>query len=34
VQKAAHALANYIALKGAKAEYLHLPDTDEKYRIG
>jgi hypothetical protein len=30
VQKAMHALANYLATKGAKIEYLHLPDTDEK----
>lgn len=30
VQKALHALANYLATKGARIEYLHLPDTDEK----
>lgn len=27
VQKALHALASYLAIKGAKVEYLHLPDT-------
>lgn len=30
VQKSMHALANYLAYKGARAEYLHLPDTEEK----
>ena len=30
VQKAAHALAAYLAIKGARVEYLHLPDTDDK----
>jgi hypothetical protein len=30
VQKAMHALANYLAYKGARVEYLCLPDTDEK----
>lgn len=30
VQKALHALAGYLAAKGAKIEYLHLPDTDDK----
>jgi hypothetical protein len=30
VQQAAHALAGYLAQKGAKVEYLHLPDSDDK----
>jgi hypothetical protein len=30
VQKAAHALAAYLATKGAHVEFLHLPDTDAK----
>jgi hypothetical protein len=30
VQKAAHALAAYLATKGAHPDYLHLPDTDNK----
>jgi hypothetical protein len=30
VRKALHALAAYLATKGAKVEYLHLPDTDDK----
>lgn len=30
VQKAASALAGYLATKGALVEYLHLPDTDDK----
>lgn len=30
VQKAARGLAGYLATKGARIEYLHLPDTDEK----
>lgn len=30
VQKAMHALAQYLAYKGAKVEYLHLPDTADK----
>jgi hypothetical protein len=30
VQKALHALAGYLATKGAKVEYAHLPDTDDK----
>ena len=30
VQKAAHALAAYLATKGARVEFLHLPDTDDK----
>jgi hypothetical protein len=30
VQKAAHALAAYLSTKGAKVEYLWLPDTDNK----
>ena len=30
VQRAAHGLANYLASKGARVEYLWLPDTDDK----
>lgn len=30
VQKASRALSGYLATKGAKVEYLHLPDTDNK----
>jgi hypothetical protein len=30
VQKASRALASYLATKGARVEYLHLPDTDDK----
>ena len=30
VQKAVHALAAYLAVKGARVEYLWLPDTDDK----
>jgi hypothetical protein len=30
VQKALHALAQYLSYKGARIEYLHLPDTDNK----
>jgi P4 family phage/plasmid primase-like protien len=30
VQKALHALAQYLAYKGGKIEYLHLPDTADK----
>ena len=30
VQKAAHALAAYLGIKGARVEFLHLPDTDDK----
>jgi hypothetical protein len=30
VQKASRCLAEYLATKGAKPEYLHLPDTDQK----
>ena len=30
VQKAAHALAAYLTFKGARVEFLHLPDTDDK----
>ncbi len=30
VQRAAHGLANYLASKGARVEYLWLPDTDNK----
>ncbi|MBA5846258.1 DUF3631 domain-containing protein [Gordonia amicalis] len=30
VQKASAALASYLAYKGARVEYLHLPDTDDK----
>ena len=30
VQKALHALAGYLATKGARIEFLHLPDTDDK----
>ena len=30
VQKALHALAQYLGYRGAKIEYLHLPDTDDK----
>jgi hypothetical protein len=30
VQKALHALAQHLAYKGARIEYLHLPDTDNK----
>ena len=30
VQKASSGLSNYLATKGARIEYLHLPDTDEK----
>jgi hypothetical protein len=30
VQKASHALAQYLAHRGAKIEYLHLPDTADK----
>ncbi len=30
VQKAARGLAGYLATKGARIEYLHLPDTDDK----
>jgi Domain of unknown function (DUF3854)/Protein of unknown function (DUF3631) len=30
VQKASHALAAYLSTKGAKVEYLWLPDTDDK----
>ena len=30
VQKAAQRLAGYLATKGARVEYLHLPDTDDK----
>lgn len=30
VQKAMRALSGYLATKGAKVEYLHLPDTDNK----
>lgn len=30
VQKAAHALAAYLATKGATVEFLHLPDEDDK----
>lgn len=30
VQKAMRALSGYLAVKGAKVEYLHLPDTDNK----
>jgi hypothetical protein len=30
VQKATHALATYLATKGARVEFLHLPDTDDK----
>jgi hypothetical protein len=30
VHRALHALACYLATKGARVEYLHLPDTDDK----
>jgi hypothetical protein len=30
VQKSVRGLAGYLATKGARVEYLHLPDTDEK----
>lgn len=30
VQRAARALAAYLSTKGARVEYLHLPDTDDK----
>ena len=30
VQKAQNALAAYLSMKGARVEYLHLPDTDDK----
>ena len=30
VQKALRGLAGYLATKGARIEYLHLPDTDDK----
>lgn len=30
VQRALHALAQYLSCRGAQVEYLHLPDSDEK----